>query len=32
MSFGGTLRKMGFGGMRCKEVLDMGCNEDMLGK
>ena len=32
MGFGGTLRMMGFGGMGCKEALDMGCKEGTLGK
>ena len=27
MGFGGTLRRMGFRGMGCKEALNMGCNE-----
>ena len=32
MSFGGTLRMMDFGGMGCKEALDMRCKEGTLGK
>ena len=28
----GTLRRMGFGGMGCKEALDMRCKEGKLGK
>ena len=32
MGFGGTLRRMGFGGIGCKEALDMECKECTLGK
>ena len=32
MGFGGTLRRIDFGGMRCKEALDMGCKEGTLRK
>ena len=32
MGFGRTLRRMGFGGMGCKEALDMGCKESTLEK
>ena len=30
MDFGETLRRMGFGGMRCKKSLDMGYKEVTL--
>ena len=32
MGFGGTLRRMGFGGMKWKEALNMGCKEGTLRK
>ena len=32
MGFGGTLQRMGFGGMRCKEALDIECKKGTLGK
>ena len=32
MGFGETLRRMGFGGIGCKEALDMGCKEGTLRK
>ena len=32
MGFGGTLRRMCFGGIGYKEALDMGCKEGTLGK